>query len=232
MVQLDATISMFAPSVTAAKVPRERGISKLTYRVGRATPHKSLVNELVHVFVDDQNLFYGITNSQQQRGYRIDFGRLLLEVCRDTNGKARGVASAYIAGVIPDDDSFWKVAELNGFTVRRGYLGSGNRSKQDDAFLISEIVETVCMQAGPSTVILVAGDADYVPPLIKSQDRGWRNEVAFIDRGLAIALEAYYHDFRTLVLAVSNYLSNNRERPPCLCSPPLFADVALCVHPA
>lgn len=172
--------------------------NKLTYRVGRAMPHKELANKLVHVFVDDQNLFYGITNAQKGRSYRIDFGRLLLEVCRDTEGNVRPVASAYIAGVIPDNDSFWKVAESNGFTVRRGYLGSGNRSKQDDAFLISEIVETVCMQQGPSTVILVAGDADYVPPLIKSQDRGWRNEVAFIDRGLSIALEGYVHEFRTL----------------------------------
>jgi uncharacterized LabA/DUF88 family protein len=93
---------------------------------------------------------------------------------------ARGIASAYIAGVIPDDDSFWKVAESQGFTVRRGYLGTGNRSKQDDAFLIADLVETVCTKPGPSTVVLVAGDADYVPALIKSQDRGWRNEVAFL----------------------------------------------------
>ena len=177
---------------------KKRPLNKLTYRVGRAMPHKELANKFVHVFVDDQNLFYGITNAQKGRNYRIDFGRLLLEVCRDTEGNARSVASAYIAGVIPDDDSFWKVAESSGFTVRRSYLGSGNRSKQDDAFLISEIVETVCMQQGPSTVILVAGDADYVPPLIKAQDRGWRNEVAFIDRGLSIALEGYVHEFRTL----------------------------------
>ena len=82
--------------------------------------------------------------------------------------------------------------------MRRGYLRTGNRSKQDDAFLISDLVETVCTQAGPATVVLVAGDADYAPPLIKSLDRGWRNEVAFIDRGISIALEGYVHGFRTL----------------------------------
>jgi hypothetical protein len=175
--------------------------SRETYRVGRAPQHGALANSLVHVFVDDQNLFYGITNTTKDRGFRIDFGRLLLEVCRDSQGNARGVASAYIAGVIPDDDSFWKVAEDRGFTVKRGYLGTGNRSKQDDAYLISEIVETVCTQEGPSTIILVAGDADYVPPLIKSLDRVWRNEVAFIDRGISIALEAYVHEFRTMTAA-------------------------------
>ena len=153
---------------------------------------------MVHIFVDDQNLFYGITNSRQDRGFRIDFGRLLLEVCRDTQGNARGIMSAYIAGVIPDDDSFWKVAENQGFTVRRGYIGSQNRSKQDDAYLIADMVETVWSKPGPSTVVLVAGDADYVPALIKSQDQGWRNEVAFIDRGVSVALENYVHEFRTL----------------------------------
>tara|TARA_R110002049_G_scaffold256356_1_gene431809 strand:- start:325 stop:909 length:585 start_codon:yes stop_codon:yes gene_type:complete len=181
------------------KKTKPSGLNKETYRIGRATAHAPLINNNVHIFVDDQNLFYGIRNSPEGGpGYRIDFGRLLLEICRDTNGSARGVVSAYIAGVIPDDDSFWKVAEDKGFTVRRGYLGTGNRSKQDDAYLISEIVETVCIKEGPSTVILVAGDADYVPPLIKSQDRGWRNEVAFIDRGISIALENYVHEFRTI----------------------------------
>jgi hypothetical protein len=197
---LDKLIIQPPEALIVAKKHRKKTSKqgKETFRVGRAAPHGNLANNQVHVFVDDQNLFYGITNSSNDRGYRIDFGRLLLEICRDSQGNPRGIASAYIAGVIPDDDSFWKAAEVNGFTVRRGYLGSGNRSKQDDAYLISEIVETVCMQAGPSTVVLVAGDADYVPPLIKSQDRRWRNEVAFIGRGIAIALEAYVHEFRTM----------------------------------
>jgi uncharacterized LabA/DUF88 family protein len=103
-----------------------------------------------------------------------------------------------MAGVVPDDDSFWSAAEAKGWTVRRGYLGSGGRSKQDDAYLITEIMETIWSQPGPSTIVLVAGDADYVPPLIKAGEKGWRTEVAFIDRGISIALEAYVHEFRTL----------------------------------
>lgn len=172
--------------------------NKETFRTGRANAHAELAHRHVHVFVDDQNLFYGITNQERGRGFRIDFGQLLLEVCRDTNGAARGVDTAYIAGVIPDDDSFWAAAESKGFTVKRGYLGMGNRSKQDDAYLIAEIVETVCTTPGPATIVLVAGDADYVPALIKALDRGWRTEVAFISRGVSISLENYVHEFRTL----------------------------------
>ncbi len=177
------------------KRPKQGGV---TLRTGRAHVHGDLVNKNVHVFVDDQNLFYGIRNVQRDAAYRIDFGRLLLEIAKDSGGATRAVATAYIAGVIPDDDTFWKIAESQGFTVKRGYLGAGNRSEQDDAYLMCEIVETVWSQPGPSTVVLVAGDADYAPSLIKSLDRGWRTEVAFIDRGISISLEAYVHEFRTL----------------------------------
>jgi uncharacterized LabA/DUF88 family protein len=167
-------------------------------RVGRAKPHAQLVDNCVHVFVDDQNLFWGVVNESGNLGFRIDFGELLTEVSKDAKGNARPVKSAYIAGVIPDDDSFWKIAENQGFTVRRGYLGSGGRSKQDDAYLIADMTAAVYEEKGPSTVVLVAGDADYVPPLIKSLDKGWRNEVAFINRGASVNLELVVHEFRVV----------------------------------
>lgn len=178
-------------------------------RPGSAKPHADLVTESVHIFVDDQNLFWGILNSGQSRAYRVDFGRLLTEASKDADGKTRFVKSAYIAGVIPDDDSFWKIAEKQGFTVRRGYLsgaGGGQRSKQDDAFLITEITSTLYEHQGPATVVLVAGDADYVPPLIRANEKGWRVEVAFIDRGLSSALDAVCHLFRTINISSIQYL--------------------------
>lgn len=107
-------------------------------RPGSAKAHGELANDSVHVFVDDQNLFWGVLNSGQSRGYRVDFGRLLTAASRDASGKTRFVKSAYIAGVIPDDDSFWKIAENQGFTVRRGYLsGAGGGSVQSRTTLIS-----------------------------------------------------------------------------------------------
>ena len=63
-------------------------------RVGRAKPHGKLANELVHVFVDDQNLFYGIVNDGAGRGYRIDFGKLLTEVSKNAAGETRSTKSA------------------------------------------------------------------------------------------------------------------------------------------
>jgi hypothetical protein len=187
-----------------AKKPPKQGA--ITIRTGTAPAHGELVNNRVHVFVDDQNLFWGIVNDRYGKGFRIDFGRLLLTAARDRNGNSRFVGSAYIAGVIPDDDSFWEVAKSRGFTVRRGFLGSGNRSKQDDAYLITDLVGTLYEQEGPSTVVVVAGDADYVPPLKRSLERGWRNEVAFIDRGISMALEAVTHEFRSINAATIEYI--------------------------
>jgi uncharacterized LabA/DUF88 family protein len=175
-------------------------------RTARAPQHGALANDLVHVFVDDQNLFFGIVNSRYGLGFRIDFGRLLLVLAQATDGRTRGVGSAYVAGVIPDDDSFWEVWKNHGFEVRRGFLGANRRSKQDDAYLIRDMTLTVAEKPGPSTIVLVAGDADYGPPLELAVERGWRCEVAFIDRGISTALEAKAHEFRNVVPTAIQHL--------------------------
>jgi uncharacterized LabA/DUF88 family protein len=104
-------------------------------------------------------------------------------------GKRVGYRVLIIAGVIPDDDSFWQVAKNQGFEVRRGYLSTSNRSKQDDAYLITDIISTIYEKSGPSSIVLIAGDADYMPPLKKTVDKGWRNEIAFIGHSVSSALE-------------------------------------------
>lgn len=167
-------------------------------RAGGAPAHGALANDFVHIFVDDQNLFWGIVNDERGHSFRVDFGQLAIVAAKAADGRLRGIKSAYIAGVIPDDDSFWQVAQDQGFTVRRGYLGAGGRSKQDDAFLITEITSTIYEQEGPSTIVLVAGDADYVPPLQRALEKGWRNEVAFISRGLSTALTPCAHELRVI----------------------------------
>ena len=174
--------------------PKQGGVTLIA---GNAPPHGALKNSSVHVFVDDQNLFLGITKNEYGPSFRIDFGLLLLTAARATDGQTRGIASAYIAGVIPDDDLFWQIAENKGFMVRRGYLDKNGRSKQDDAYLITDMTKTVCKQPGPSTVVLVAGDADYAPPLKAALDEGWRTEVAFIGQGVSTSLGPCAHEIRS-----------------------------------
>jgi uncharacterized LabA/DUF88 family protein len=167
-------------------------------RTGSASAHGALVNEFVHVFVDDQNLFWGLVNQEMGPEFRIDFGQLLITVARTSASKPRGVKTAYIAGVVPDDDAFWQIAKNQGFKVRRGFLGAGNRSKQDDAYLITDLTATLYEEPGPSTIVLVAGDADYYPPLKKAVEKGWRTEVVFTSRGLSMALDSVVHEYRAL----------------------------------
>ena len=167
--------------------------------LAQAQDHQKLIDDKVHVFVDDQNLFYGIINTEKDQSYRIDFGSLLRVSCQSSEtGFAREVGSAYIAGVVPDDDSFWEAAKSKGFTVNRGFLSAGGRSKQDDAYLITQIMETLYEQGGPSTMVLVAGDADYAPPLEKCLKKGWRVELAFTEstNNISDRLSYLVHEFR------------------------------------
>jgi uncharacterized LabA/DUF88 family protein len=182
-----------------------RKVSAPRFLKGAAPDHAPLSDDWVHIFVDDQNLFWGIVNEELGPGFRIDFGNLLLEACRTIGGKSRAIGSAYIAGVIPDDDSFWKIAQNQGFIVRRGYLGSNNRSKQDDAYLVTDMTATLFERPGPSTIVLVAGDADYVPPLKKALEKGWRTEIAFTNRSISKSLEHVVHEFRTIRAADIQY---------------------------
>jgi uncharacterized LabA/DUF88 family protein len=197
-----ASVPFEVVMVTRKKKPGQKAHRRkqgdVTIRTGRAPAHGDLANDFVHVFVDDQNLFWGIVNDNYGPGFRLDFGRLLLAAAKGSDGRTRGVASAYIAGVIPEDDSFWQIAENRGFTVRRGYLGANNRSKQDDAYLITDMTRTACKEEGPSTIVLVAGDADYAPPLEAALVEGWRTEVAFIDRGVSASLEPCTHEIRAM----------------------------------
>jgi uncharacterized LabA/DUF88 family protein len=63
---------------------------------------------------------------------------------------------------------------------------------------MSEIVSTIYEKPGPSTIVLVAGDADYMPPLLKVLAKGWRSEIAFIGHSVSISLEPVAHVFREL----------------------------------
>ena len=72
---------------TKRKTPRRTYKVEETIREGHATQHNELRSERVHVFVDDQNLFWGIVNQRYGPGFRIDFGRLLTRASRDTTGK-------------------------------------------------------------------------------------------------------------------------------------------------
>src|SRR5258706_6054348 len=88
-----------------SRAKRQGETQQIGIRDGRAKPKGKLVDNKVHVFVDDQNLFWGIVNSSHGPGFRIDFGRLTA-ASRDSLGGDRFAKTAFIAGVIPDDADY------------------------------------------------------------------------------------------------------------------------------
>lgn len=88
--RIECTFSQIASGrVDSNHMAKKRGL--IANRVAHAPAHAPLADNFVHVFVDDQNLFWGITNDIYGKGYRMDFGRLLLETARGADGMARGV---------------------------------------------------------------------------------------------------------------------------------------------
>ena len=59
----------------------------------------------------------------------------------------------------------------------------------------------------------MAGDADYVPPLAESLEKGWCYEVAFITRGLSTALTPFVHEFRTIRASAIEYNAYIKSLP-------------------
>ena len=80
----------------SARQPSSKNSGKIQIRTGRAQDHGELANELVHIFVDDQNLFWRIVNDRYGPQFRIDFGRLLIESAKVSDGThmARGVSGS------------------------------------------------------------------------------------------------------------------------------------------
>jgi hypothetical protein len=70
-------------------------------RPGAAKAHGSLVDDSVHVFVDDQNLFWGLLNDGRSRAYRIDFGRMLTSASKDVKTPPRTGHPQYCGSPTP-----------------------------------------------------------------------------------------------------------------------------------
>ena len=111
--------------------------------------------------------------------WRIDFGCLSRLVGGAHNGLKRAVL---IGSRPPDNDSLWKAAEeKGGFEVQvfdRNPISG--REKQVDSAIITQMMKDAYRhaQAGDE-FILVAGDADYVPPVKEILEEKMSVTVAF-----------------------------------------------------
>lgn len=134
----------------------------------------------VYVFVDNSNVWIeGKKASGQKKGipsnyrYRIEYGQLLQHVL---DGRTLAAVPKLYGSEPPPNDSVWKIIRSQGFDVRVFKRNIFNREKGVDMRMGLDISRLVLTAKQPATVVMVAGDADFVPVVDDVHDAGWKIE--------------------------------------------------------
>ena len=111
--------------------------------------------------------------------WRYDFGKLLnVAVDGDTSSVERAVL---FGSTPPDNDTLWRLAKAAGFEPKTLPRNSAGKEKGVDTSVVVKIMEDL-YTAGIETndeIVIVAGDADYVPVANAIRGTGRRLIVVF-----------------------------------------------------
>ena len=127
------------------------------------------------------NIYDAMNNRILDFGYSMSFGRLHEFVAgRDQTVIARAVL---FGSRPPPNDSIWKYAERAGFELVLEDRNIANKEKKIDTGIVSAMVKDAYkkMNADSDTIVLVAGDADFVPAVRDLVEDKFRVEVVFWD---------------------------------------------------
>lgn len=109
--------------------------------------------------------------------YRLDFGKLIEITC----GYKASVEAKLYGSRPPQQDTVWKMAEEQGFKLNifdRSYYG---KEKQVDTTIVMNMTEDVLTRLDPKNdrIVLVAGDADFIPIVKRAIEKGFHVKVAY-----------------------------------------------------
>jgi uncharacterized LabA/DUF88 family protein len=162
----------------------------------------------LYIFCDNSNIFiegqWAAGRADGIRGpnteFRIDYGQLL-SVCAE----GRKVEQAKLYGSVPPtNDSLWRYIQKQGWNVKTLERNLANKEKGLDLEIALDMND-LSRDAPAATMLLLAGDGDYLALIPRLQQRGWKIEVAFYQnvalsiQTLAdrfIPLEDKLHEFR------------------------------------
>jgi len=153
----------------------------LQYLVGVGFKEGSVMD--VFVYVDNSNLWIEGKKISGKRkkppvpsnyNYRIEYGKLLNHVL---NGRALGDVPKLYGSEPPPNDSVWNMIRSKGFDVNVFKRNIFGKEKGVDMQMGIDITELVLTKKPPSTIAIVAGDADFVPVVEKARNRGWTTEI-------------------------------------------------------
>jgi len=151
----------------------------------------STCQDPVHVFIDNTNVFMQGKQlvSSIEKVSDIDYDKLLKIILggRETAQKPIIVGS-YWPRNRKSENPFWKKLETNGFDIKLYENKNYKKEKLVDTTITTRITASVYTKK-TSTIILVAGDGDYKPPLSEAKKNGWDVEVWFWENGLAQSLK-------------------------------------------
>jgi len=145
---------------------------------------ENIVNTgLVHLFIDNSNVFYQGKNLFGD-DYRMIYPKLL---SRALNTRNIGEHPIIVGSCLPPT----LVTNLeNTFIVKDMYDGEhrNHKEKRVDAELLLCISETI-HKYPPGILVLVAGDGDYKPALERALNKNWEVEILFWKNGFSQSLK-------------------------------------------
>lgn len=145
-----------------------------------------------NIYLDNSNIWIeGKRVSAAQKGglptkkqkslddsYRLDFGHLIEIVCgyKVDLGKLM-----FYGSEPPPTDSVWRAAKTHGFQNKIFQRSKHNKEKMVDTQLTVDLITDIHTIFRPESdaIVIVAGDADYVPAIRTARDKGYFVKVAF-----------------------------------------------------
>lgn len=136
-----------------------------------------------NVFIEGQRVLAarntgGRLSPALDKNYRLDFGKLIEIVCGFNADLGKLM---FYGSEPPPTDSVWRAAKQYGFQNKIFQRSKHNKEKMVDTQLTVDLMKDIYTELDPSTdcIVIVAGDADYVPAILAARDRGFHVKVAF-----------------------------------------------------
>ncbi len=126
-----------------------------------------------------KNIYDAMNNQVFDNSWRLDFGNLHKYVGSELGDS---IASASLFGSKPPaNDSVWKMANQNGFTTNIFDRNFANKEKKVDTSIITEMMSDAFQKVNKQNdkIVLVAGDADFVPAIESLRNAGFEVHVFF-----------------------------------------------------
>lgn len=146
---------------------------------------------IVHLFVDNSNvLIEGQRYAETRRkgrarlgkykdpNYQIDWGKFIYIVKQRDSRYLADIPILY-GSRPPDEDSVWQRIRDDGFDVRLFDRNIRNKEKGVDVEMGMDIAERIIKVSAPQTIVVAAGDGDFIPPVARARAKGWTVEVWF-----------------------------------------------------